>query len=60
MAKFDEFAMKLRPGQVYRRADLAPWSTAVDRHLKLAVQGGALSKLAGGLYRRMRRSSRHS
>ena len=50
MRKFDEFSKKLRPGQVYRRADLAPWSTSVDRHLKQAVQAGALTKLAGGLY----------
>ena len=33
MSKFDQFKAKLRPGQTYRRADLAPWSTAVDRHL---------------------------
>jgi len=50
MSKFDEFANKLRPGQVYRRADLALWSTAVDRHLKQAVEAGRLTKLAGGLY----------
>ena len=50
MRKFDEFKAKLRPGQAYRRADLAQWSTAVDRHLKEALQAGALTKLAGGLY----------
>ena len=50
MRKFDEFSKRLRPGQVYRRADLAPWSTSVDRHLKQAVQAGTLTKLAGGLY----------
>ena len=50
MRKFDEFAKKLCPGQVYRRADLAAWSKAVDRHLKQAVEAGALTKLAGGLY----------
>ncbi len=50
MAKFDEFKAKLRPGQTYRRADLAAWSRAVDRHLKQALQAGALTKLAGGLY----------
>ena len=50
MGKFDEFKAKLRPGQTYRRADLAQWSTAVDRHLKEAVQAGVLTKLAGGLY----------
>jgi len=50
MSKFDQFKAKLRPGQTYRRADLAQWSTAVDRHLKEALQAGALTKLAGGLY----------
>jgi hypothetical protein len=50
MGKFDQFKAKLRPGQTYRRADLAAWSTAVDRHLKEALQDGALTKLAGGLY----------
>ena len=50
MTKFDQFKAKLRPGQTYRRADLAQWSTAVDRHLKEAQQAGALTKLAGGLY----------
>lgn len=50
MRKFDEFASKLRPGQVYRRADLAAWSKAVDRHLKQAIETGVLTKQAGGLY----------
>jgi len=49
MRKPDEFKAKLRPGQTYRRADLAAWSTAVDRHLKEALQAGALTKLSGGL-----------
>jgi hypothetical protein len=40
----------LRPGQVYRRVDLARWSSAVDRHLKQLVSDGTLTKLAGGLY----------
>lgn len=50
MRKFDEFASKLRPGQVYRRADLAAWSKAVDRHLRQALETGRLTKQAGGLY----------
>ena len=50
MSKFDQFKAKLRPGQTYRRADLAQWSTAIDRHLKEGVQAGVLTKLAGGLY----------
>lgn len=40
----------LRPGQVYRRADLACWSNAVDRHLRQLVETGALQKVAPGLY----------
>ena len=50
MTKFEQFKAKLTPGQTYRRADLAQWSTAVDRHLKEAVQAGVLAKLSGGLY----------
>lgn len=50
MRKFDEFANKLRPGQAYRRAVLAEWSTSVDRHLKQAVEAGVLTKASGGLY----------
>lgn len=50
MSKFDQFKTRLRPGQTYRRGDLVQWSTAVDRHLRQAVQAGVLTKLAGGLY----------
>jgi hypothetical protein len=50
MSKFEQFKRRLRPGQVYRRADLAEWSNAVDRHIKEAVGAGALTKLAAGLY----------
>jgi hypothetical protein len=50
MTKLQALKKHLRPGQVYRREDLAQWSNAVDRHLKQLVQEGSLSKLAGGLY----------
>jgi hypothetical protein len=50
MTKLQELKSRLRPGQVYRRQDLAEWSNAVDRHLKQLVNEGTLSKLAGGLY----------
>jgi hypothetical protein len=50
MAKLQEFKAHLKPGQVYRRQDLARWSNAVDRHLKQLVSEGTLTKLAGGLY----------
>jgi hypothetical protein len=50
MTKLAELKTHLRPGQVYRRADLARWSTSVDRHIKQLVESGVLKKLSGGLY----------
>jgi hypothetical protein len=50
MTRLQELKKHLRPGQVYRRQDLAPWSNAVDRHLKQLVEDGTLTKLRGGLY----------
>ena len=50
MSKLTELKRHLRPGQVYRRADLAQWSNAVDRHVKQLVDDGTLTKLSGGLY----------
>jgi hypothetical protein len=50
-------ARALRPGQVYRREDLAPLSTAVDRHLQELVSAGRLIKLARGLYYAPRESA---
>jgi hypothetical protein len=50
MSKLDSLKNHLHQGQVYRRADLLPWSNAVDRHLGLLVKEGTLMKLAGGLY----------
>ncbi len=52
MTKLDELKRHLRPGHVYRREHLVPWSRAVDRHLKQLVSDGTLTKLAGGLYLR--------
>ena len=49
-------AGELRAGRVYRREDLLPFSTAVDRHLRELVEGGSLAKLAQGLYYAPRRS----
>jgi hypothetical protein len=40
----------LRPGRVYRREDLLPWSRSVDRHLKKLTAHGNLQKLRTGLY----------
>lgn len=50
MDRFGEFRRRLRPGKVYRRADLARWSNAVDRHIRQAVDLGLLEKVRGGLY----------
>jgi hypothetical protein len=50
MTKLLELKRRLRPGQVFRREDVARWSNAVDRHLKQLVEDGTLTKLAGGLY----------
>lgn len=50
MTKLEELKRYLRPGRVYRRGDLARWSSAVDRHLKQLVAEGALRKVSGGLY----------
>jgi hypothetical protein len=50
MARLQELKKHLRPGQVYRRQDLARWSNAVDRHLKQLLDEGTLTKLRGGLY----------
>ena len=50
MTTIQEFKRHLRPGQVYRREELALWSNAVDRHLKQLVSDGTLTKLAPGLY----------
>lgn len=50
MGKLDDFQKRLRPGKAYRRADLAQWSSAVDRHIQASVRDGKLVKLSGGLY----------
>jgi hypothetical protein len=50
MAKLDELKNYLKPGKVYRRADLAKWSKSVDRHLEALVEEDILQKLSQGLY----------
>jgi hypothetical protein len=50
MSALDELRKRLRAGKVYRRKDLAPWSTSIDRHLKQLVEEGTLQKASGGLY----------
>lgn len=50
MTALSQLRKRLRPGQVYRRADLARWSNAVDRHLNQLMDEGKLVKISGGLY----------
>lgn len=50
MEQLDLLKRELRPGAVYRRADLRQWSKSVDRHLQELVKDGTLEKLSGGLY----------
>lgn len=50
MKQVDALKKHLKPGEVYRRADLKNWSNSVDRHLQILVKDGTLEKLSGGLY----------
>ncbi len=50
MAKLDILKTHLTRGHVYRRQDLAQWSSAVDRHVQLLVKEGTLQKVSPGVY----------
>ena len=50
MSALSDLKRHLRPGQVYRRKDLARWSNAVDRHVRLLVDEGRLEKVSPGVY----------
>lgn len=50
MSKLEKLRSQMKRGQVYRRADIAKWSTAADRHLKALVEEGTLRKLSPGVY----------
>jgi hypothetical protein len=50
MKQLDALKKHLKPGEVYRRAELQNWTTAVDRNLQQLVGEGTLEKLSGGLY----------
>ena len=56
MSALAELKRHLRPGQVYRRKDLARWSNAVDRHLRQLVDEGRLEKASAGVYMVPRRT----
>jgi hypothetical protein len=46
----EQLKRHLRPGRVYRREDLLPWSQSVERHLKELTGDRTLQKLRTGLY----------
>lgn len=50
MSRLQQLKSQLKPGEVYRRTELANWSKSVDRHLDELVQDGTLQKLSQGLY----------
>ncbi|WP_439570746.1 hypothetical protein [Sphingomonas sp.] len=50
MTALAELKRHLRPGQVYRRKDIARWSNAVDRHVRQLVCEGRLEKVSAGVY----------
>lgn len=50
MRTVDKLKKHLKAGQLYRRADLLPWTNAVDRHLQQLVEEEVLQKLSPGLY----------
>lgn len=56
MKQLETLKKQLKPGEVYRRADLLELTSAVDRHLQQLVKDGALEKLSGGLYYAPRQS----
>jgi len=56
MKQFEALKKHLKPGEVYRRADLLEWTSAVDRHLQQLVREGTLEKLSVGLYYAPRQS----
>ncbi|PNU02754.1 hypothetical protein A8V01_25690 [Novosphingobium guangzhouense] len=56
MSALTQLKRHLRPGQVYRRKDLARWSNAVDRHLRQLVDEGRLEKVSAGVYMTPRRT----
>lgn len=48
--QIDIVRKKISPGGVYRRSELAPYSSNIDRVLAKLVQQGELKKLRNGLY----------
>ncbi|MEV4607089.1 hypothetical protein MRBLMR1_002069 [Neorhizobium sp. LMR1-1-1.1] len=57
MTKLQELKKHLRSGKVYRREDLAQWSSSVDRHLQQLLAEGYLTKLSTGIYHRPKQTA---
>lgn len=57
LTNFEKLKTQLIPGRVYRRADLEPFTSAVDRDLKKLLSNNFLHKIAGGLYYLPKKSS---
>lgn len=55
-SKVPALVRHVRAGKVYRREDLLPYSTSVDRELQQLVTAGRLTKAAQGLYYAPRKS----
>ena len=52
MSASQKLKQRLKPGQVYRRMDLVPFSNSLDRHLRRLVETGQLRKIRTGIYHR--------
>ena len=50
MTAIEELKNHLQPGNVYRRAELSQWSSSVDRHSRILLNEGYISKISGGIY----------
>jgi len=50
MQKRNNLKNHLKKGNIYRRAELQKWSTAIDRHLAELTGEGTLRKVGPGLY----------
>lgn len=57
MTKLRELKRHLRSGKVYRREDLAQWSSSVDRHRQQLRAEGYLIKLSTGVYHRPKQTA---
>ncbi len=57
MSGAEKLKNKMLVGRVYRRQDLAAFSTAVDRDLKTLLLSDEVKKVSGGVYYRPRKNA---